>query len=123
MTLGKTLKELRRQRGLTLRDLSKLVDLNFTYLSKIENGKIEYTPSAEKIRAIAEALNADELALLKLANKVPPELKSIADNVKARDFFRRAKDVALPEDWEDLLDYLDEKHRARQKTKKREGNK
>lgn len=118
MEFGKRLKELRLQQGLTLRELANRVKLNFTYLSKIENDKIEYTPSADKIRAIAKALNADEIELLKLADKVPPELEPLADNVSAIAFFRRAKNLTSPEDWKDLLDFLDQKYLARQKSKK-----
>jgi transcriptional regulator with XRE-family HTH domain len=118
MKFGKRLKELRLQQGLTLRELARRVKLDFTYLSKIENDKIEYTPSANKIRVIAKALNADEIELLKLANKVPPELEAIADNVSAITFLRRAKNLTSPEDWKDLLDFLDQKYSAKQKGKK-----
>lgn len=118
MEFGKKLRELRLQRGLTLRELAKKVNLNFTYLSKIENGKVEYTPSADKIRALAKALNIDEIEFLKLADKVPPELEPIADNVGAIAFLRRAKDITSTEDWKDLLDFLDQKYIAKQKGKK-----
>lgn len=118
MEFGKRVKELRLQKGLTLRKLAKSVKLNFTYLSKIENGKVEYTPSADKIRAIANALHADEIELLKLANKVPPELEHFVDNVNAIAFLRRAKSITSSEDWKDLLDFLDQKYSARQKYRK-----
>jgi transcriptional regulator with XRE-family HTH domain len=117
MQFGKRVKELRLQKGLTLRELADKVGLNFTYLSKIENGKVGYTPSAEKIRAIAEVLKADHIELLKLANKVPPELGQLADDVNAMTFLRKARDFASPEDWKDLLDYLDRKHLEDKKTK------
>ncbi|MCL0073103.1 helix-turn-helix domain-containing protein, partial [Dehalococcoidia bacterium] len=106
------------KKGLTLRDLSKMVKLNFTYLSKIENEKVEYTPSADKIRAIAKALGADEIELLKLANKVPPELEHLTDNINALQFLRRTKELTSPEDWKDLLEFIDKKYSARKKTKK-----
>lgn len=118
MEFGERLRELRVQRGFTLRKLAKKVKLNFTYLSKIENGKVEYTPSADKIRAIAKALNADELELLKLADKVPPELEHLTKNINALQFFRRTKELTSSEDWKDLLEFLDQKYSAKQKAKR-----
>lgn len=121
MKFEERLRELRLQKGLTLRDLAEKVGLNFTYLSKIENGKLEYTPSADKIREIARALGVDEIELLKLANKVPTEMKSIAQNTAALAFFRRAKDIASTDDWRDLLEFLDNKHKERIKPKQDKG--
>lgn len=36
--LGARLREIRKSRGLTLKELSKLCDISITYLSEIENG-------------------------------------------------------------------------------------
>ena len=56
MDFGQRLRELRRERKLTLRALADAVGVDFSYLSKIENGKAGYLPGAETIRSIAEAL-------------------------------------------------------------------
>jgi len=58
--------------------------MSFTYLSKVENGRVPYTPSPEKIRLLAEALGVDALELLQAADKVPPEVAGLADNPAAR---------------------------------------
>ena len=110
---GGRVRQLRQQKGLTLRALAEAAGFDFTYLSKIENGKVEYTPSVPKIRALARVLGADELELLDLANKTPPEIDYIARNPSARVFFRRARRLTAPEDWEDLLRYLDRRESAR----------
>ncbi len=113
MDLGQRLRQLRQERGLTLRALADAVGVDFTYLSKIENGKVGYVPGAETIRALAGALSADPLELLQLARKVPPEIGTLAGNVNARRFFQRAQEVASPEDWDVLLDLLEKRQEAR----------
>jgi transcriptional regulator with XRE-family HTH domain len=42
MTFGERIRELRKASGLTLRALPGKVGVNFTYLSKIENGKLDF---------------------------------------------------------------------------------
>jgi transcriptional regulator with XRE-family HTH domain len=56
MTFGQRVRELRRQRGWTLRQLGEKVRLDFTYLSKIENDRLEHTPSIRTIQDLARAL-------------------------------------------------------------------
>jgi transcriptional regulator with XRE-family HTH domain len=94
------------------------VGVDFSYLSKIENGKAGYLPGADTIRALANALDVDTLELLELADKVPPEVQSMAGDAKARRFFRRAKEIASPDDWDALLDVLEERQSKRTKGKK-----
>lgn len=118
MEFGKRIKQLRKQKGLTLRALAEKVGLDFTYLSKVENGRVDYTPSTNKIRNLAQVLGVDELELLNLANKVPPELKPIANNASARAFLRRAQTLSTKEDWDDLLRYLDRQQSQHPKRKK-----
>ena len=119
MKFGEKLREIRLERGMTLRDLADKVNVNFSYLSKIENNKLEYTPSMDTIRAIAKALEVDEIELLKLADKMPAELVPLTGNVNAMAFLRRAKDIKSPDDWKDLLDYLDKKHDERSKKQRK----
>jgi transcriptional regulator with XRE-family HTH domain len=121
MTFGEHLRRLRHEAGLTLRGLAEAAGLDFTYLSKIENGRVAYTPSTAKIRALAGALGADELELLELAGKAPPELAGLAANEAAREFLRRARATATERDWEDMLGYLEERQRERKAARKKEG--
>ena len=111
---GERLRELRRERGFTLRQLADLAGVDFTYLSKVENDRVPYTPSAETIRTLARALGGDPLELLRLANKLPEELEALKSPLQARRFFERAQTIASPEDWDALLDLL-EKRNARRK--------
>jgi len=120
MDFGLRLRELRQQKCLTLRQLADATHLDFTYLSKIENGKAGYLPAADSIRVLAEALEADSLELLQLAKKVPPELEQVAGNTNARKFFQRAQEIASPEDWDELLSVLELRQVERKNNRKRQ---
>src|SRR5712691_6492123 len=110
MSFGKRIKELRTERGMTQRQLAKLTRVDFTYLSKIENDRLEHTPSIRTIQDLARALEVDELELMDLANKVPPVLEAIARNKDALRFFRRATEtVKTSAGWRDLLAYLEKR--------------
>src|SRR2546422_6146529 len=119
---GSKLRDLRQNKGMTLRALAEAAGVDFTYLSKIENDRVEHLPSAETIRDLAQALEEDAMALLQLANKLPPELAKLAGNDKARRFFQRAQEIASPKDWDALLDLLESRQSARTGTKKEKGN-
>ena len=119
---GAKLRELRQEKGLTLRALAEAAGVDFTYLSKIENDRLDYSPRVETIRDLAQALGVEPMELLQLANKLPPELAKLAGNEKARRFFQRAQEVASPKDWDALLDLLESRQSARTGTKKAKGN-
>jgi HTH-type transcriptional regulator, competence development regulator len=109
MTLGEYIKELRRQRHLTQRQLAEKIGVDFSYLSKIENNRLEHTPSIKTLQDLARILEIDELELMELANKVPPVLEAIARDKDALRFFRRATEtVKSPEGWRNLLEYLEQ---------------
>jgi len=113
MGLGQHVKDLRTERGLTQRQLAELTGVDFTYLSKIENDRLEHTPSIKTLRDLATALGVDELELMELANKVPPVLASIARDKDALRFFRRATEtIKNAEGWRDLLAYLEQREQA-----------
>jgi transcriptional regulator with XRE-family HTH domain len=109
VTFGKRLRQARKEQGLTLRQLAKEAGVSFTYLSKIENERVPYTPAAETIRDLARILRVNSLEFLKLANKLPKELEPLNANVQARRFFDRASQVASPDDWEALLNLLEDR--------------
>lgn len=118
VTFGKRLREARTERGLTLRQLALEAGVNFTYLSKIENERVPYTPAAETIRNLARILKVDAMEFLKLANKLPKELEALTANVHARRFFDRASQVASPADWEALLELLEDRQTDKKKGRK-----
>lgn len=77
MGFGKRIRELRLAKSLTQRDLGEKVGVEFSYISKIENGKLDFGdyPSEALIHRLADALETDEFELLVLAEKVPPQVR------------------------------------------------
>jgi transcriptional regulator with XRE-family HTH domain len=114
MQFGERIRELRKAKDLTLRALAAAVRVDFSYLSKIENGKAGYLPGADLIRSLAQSLGTDALELLRLADKVPPEMEVIAGDAKARRFMLRAGEIASPDDWDALLGLLERRHKGRE---------
>jgi transcriptional regulator with XRE-family HTH domain len=77
MTFGKRIRELRHGKEWSLRDLAAKVDVGFTYLSRVENERLNFGdyPSDALIHRLADALEADEEELLILAKRVPEPVK------------------------------------------------
>jgi transcriptional regulator with XRE-family HTH domain len=74
LTFGQTIRQLRRVQRLTQRELAETVQAlglkaDFTYISKIENDRLEVLPSEALIRGLARILEVDAEALLELAGK------------------------------------------------------
>lgn len=73
---GEQLRSLRRARRLTQRKLATEIGLDFTYLSKLENGAER--PGEETVRRLAAYFEVDAEELLALAGKIPPDLGDLA---------------------------------------------
>lgn len=104
MTFGERIRELRNAKHLTLRDVAKRVKVNFTYISKIENHKLDFGdyPSEDLIRKLARMLGGDLDELLLLAEKIPDDIRRRV--IQRPDAFRklarlddRALDLVLVE--------------------------
>src|ERR1700737_4005003 len=89
MTFGEKVRELRKGKNLTLRELAVKVKVNFTYLSKIENQKLSFGeyPSEDLIRKLAKVLDGDVDELLLLAQKIPEDIKKRV--IERPDAFRK----------------------------------
>lgn len=77
MRFGDRVRALRTARGYSQRALGERIGVSFTYISKVENGKLDFGdyPSADLIRQLAAALDADEEELLLLAEKIPEPIR------------------------------------------------
>lgn len=64
---GKMIRRLREEKGYSLEQLSKKVDVSASYVHRIETGE-KKRPSYVVIEEIAEALNVDVLDLLQITN-------------------------------------------------------
>lgn len=112
MEFGQRLRDLRKQKNLSQRDLAAQVGIDFTYLSKIE-GRRSDPPSEVIIRRIAQVLEADEDELINLAGKVPKDLKAVLEeSPQAVELLRVLSERKLPEEtYRKMLD-LARKSRA-----------
>ena len=105
MEFGRRLRELRKQKKISQRDLATQVAVDFTYLSKIEGGRLA-PPSEDVIRRLAQALDADENELINLAGKVPKDLKAVLEeSPQAVELLRVLSERKLPNDtYRQMLD-------------------
>jgi transcriptional regulator with XRE-family HTH domain len=85
---GDRIRKLRKAKGYSLRQLAPLVGVGFSYLSKVERGRLDFDGSASEslVHRLADVLETDEDELLLLAHHIP---RSIADRIfKNPDVFR-----------------------------------
>jgi HTH-type transcriptional regulator, competence development regulator len=89
MKFGQKVRSLRQAMGLSQRALAPRLGINFTYLSKIENERLDCGdyPSEGLICKLAHALGANEDELLLLAEKIPPAIRRRV--MERPDAFRR----------------------------------
>ena len=81
VTFGQQLRELRKARGMTQRELAQKIAISYSYVSKLETGVMP-PPRQKIILALAEVLgatNADTDELFGLARKMPSDLLAHVD--------------------------------------------
>jgi PTS system nitrogen regulatory IIA component len=71
--LGITLRLLRLEAGLSLRDLARRLGVSSTYLSRVENG-VDSPPTSQRLEAMARELGVSPTLLIELAERVSPLL-------------------------------------------------
>ena len=103
MPFGQTLREIRRRKNKTQRELADLLDLDYGYLSRLEGDKVPFKPSREFITKVVEKLECDEnekSELLMEAGRIDEEIEQVAQEANIRpnlrEFFRSA--AKLPDE-------------------------
>jgi transcriptional regulator with XRE-family HTH domain len=106
-TFGQALRELRRAKGISQRQLAAKTGMDFSYISKIENDRLS-PPSADTVVKISDALEISPDQLLALTGKIPSEVVStIGSSPAAIEFIRNAQAMRLSEDeWRKLYQEL-----------------
>lgn len=115
-TFGKRVRELRHAKEWSLRDLAEKVDVGFTYLSRVENERLNFGdyPSDALIHRLADALEADEGELLLLAKRIPePVKKRVLQRPDAFCAFAACDDATLDK----LMSAIGQTPRARKTAK------
>ena len=110
LTFGQTL---RRAQRLTQRELAENAQAlglkaDFTYISKIENDRLDFSPSEPLIRGLAQLLETDAEALLELAGKFNQKVlqEVVAEMPEAGILLRRLQDRKISQ--KQLQRFLDE---------------
>jgi transcriptional regulator with XRE-family HTH domain len=108
-TLGARIKSLRKERGLTQKDLAQLLGITFGQLNKYESGL--NSPAPDLLIALADhlAVTLDHLLTGRVAEQSPVTNTRLADRLKVAEQFP-------PEDLETIIRLLDAmivQHRAK----------
>jgi len=108
LLLGKLIRKLRKQKGLSLRQLAEKVSVSFVNIAHIENGRI--VTSEEVIKELAKALDYDVDKLLAAADSVNEDIKNIIKKLPTAvpEFLRTAKNLTEKE-WIDLTEQIKNK--------------
>ena len=93
-SFGQLIRQARKDKGYSQRELAKFVELDFTYLSKLENDRADYPPKENVIRSIAHHLNLNAEELIFLAGRIPEhDEEFLKQNYKAMPaLFRRIRE-------------------------------
>jgi HTH-type transcriptional regulator, competence development regulator len=70
---GELIRQARKAQKYSQRELAKLLQIDFTYLSKLENNRADYAPKEDVIRGLAKHLNLNEEQLIFLAGRIPQQ--------------------------------------------------
>ena len=70
---GQLIRQARKEQKYSQRELAKLLKMDFTYLSKLENNRADYAPKEVVIRGLAQHLNLNEEELIFLAGRIPQQ--------------------------------------------------
>lgn len=100
--VGKRIKELRKERGLSLKDLSKRIDISISFLSDIENERSN--PSLDRIKDIAKGLDTTVSYLLGESDNI----YKVLNNPFMQEVVKELKDFECwsEEDRQEVLAYL-----------------
>lgn len=104
---GQLLKDLRKEYRITQRKLADLIGIDFTYISKIENGSME-PPAEDKIIKIADVFNRDANELLIAAKKVPTDFQKIITENKNVPMFLRSASKLSSKQWDKINEIITE---------------
>ncbi len=106
---GVFLREKRRAAGLSQRKLAQDAGVDYSYVSKLENGRLP-APAADTVIRFAEVLRCPSEELLAVAKKMPSDVNaSMSGDPGAQRFLQKASNLSLSADeWERMIGSLHE---------------
>lgn len=72
--IGEKLREIREKKGFTMRQVAEIIDIDYSYISKIEKGKI---PSLDKLNKLCDLYGITAASLFGEEVKTPKELEEV----------------------------------------------
>lgn len=110
-TFGTALREKRRARGMSQRELAQQAGLDFSYISKLENDRLP-PPSGDTVITLCRILGVEPEELLALTRKIPSAIQEkLSASQAAQGFLRTAERLDLSEEeWQELTKTI---HRLR----------
>jgi transcriptional regulator with XRE-family HTH domain len=72
--IGEKLREIREKKGFTMRQVAEIIDIDYSYISKIEKGKI---PSLDKLNKLCDLYGITVASLFGEEVKTPKELEEV----------------------------------------------
>ncbi len=97
MRFGETLRSLRRESGISQRELAAKIGLDFSYISKLENDRLP-APAADTIVRICNVLGVTPDRLLSLSRKLPTDVQgAVGGSEAAQQFLREAQQLQITE--------------------------
>jgi transcriptional regulator with XRE-family HTH domain len=107
MAFGELLREKRRAAGVSQRELAAGAGLDFSYISKLENGRIP-PPAADTVVGLCRILKIEPEELLAACGKLPAGVQaSVGASQAAQSFLQNASQMSLTEnEWKELSSSL-----------------
>lgn len=102
-TFGQIFRDKRRTAGVSQRRLAELAGVDFSYISKVENGRLP-PPAADTLARLAKVIACPAEELLAAAQKLPTGVETrISGDPAAVRFLQEASDLNLTgAEWEHM---------------------
>ena len=106
-TFGDVLRQKRRDAGLSQRKLAQEAGVDFSYVSKLENGRLP-APAADTVTRFATIIGCPPEELLAAAKKMPSAVNaSVSADPAAQRFLQEASNLGLSTaEWERMIGSL-----------------
>jgi HTH-type transcriptional regulator, competence development regulator len=106
-SFGEVLRAVRREAGVSQRSLAEGVGVDFSYISKLENGHLP-SPAADTIIKMCEVLGVPSEKLLSLSGKLPTDVQeTMGGSPAAQLFMRDAQQLGITEtEWKNLREQM-----------------
>lgn len=106
-TFGNALREHRRVSGLSQRELAQRIGVDFSYISKLENGRLP-APAADTVVSMCRVLQIPADDMLALTGKIPSNVqRTVSTSRVAQQFLHEAQKMQLTdEQWGRMVQTL-----------------